>query len=744
MKKFNLLTVIIILACANLTIAQNYTQQVTAFQYYFNFDPGPGISGNGGIIPVTPASNINQTLSIPLPQTLANGVNHLYIRAKDEFGQWGIAERRSFFVLQISSSEMVSALEYFIDTDPGVENGTVQVIGPSSSYSGNLAITIPNTLSSGVHHLYIRARDENGSWGIAERRSFFILQNPSSEFVTALEYFIDTDPGVGNGTVQVIGPSSSYSGSLAITIPNTLSSGVHHLYIRIRDENGNWGIAERRSFFVIQSSSSELVSALEYYYDIDPGVGNANPIAISPSPSINGLYDIGVPCLSTGTHYLYVRARDEYGRWSIIERDTLQVTDGISPSIISPAGPVTICPLTTVTLSVVPAPGISYQWQKDTVDITGATSSSLIIQEAGNYQVKAYCRSDFSISDVVTAYVLPVVTFYADADNDGFGNPALTILDCTPPTGYVANSDDCDDTDANINPAATEICGNNIDDNCNGLTDEGCCTLSVEAGPDTTSSFGLMSAQTITRSAVVTGGTAPFTFSWTLGRPLICNYENEDGDEEFYGGTCQDNVCPANGSPTDTATCEGDATITATLLDTALICVTVTDSNGCTATDCFYINASDVRCFAGNSGSHKVLMCHHTNNPNNPWVEICVDTSAVAAHLAQGDYLGACDLTKEIGIEGEPHVHDISEDLYLTVYPNPTRNFVTVEFISWVEDKFTVEFADVTGRKLIIEQGNAGIGENTHILYLPGIEPGLYVVRIVLDGNQEVKKLIVE
>lgn len=43
-------------------------------------------------------------------------------------------------------------------------------------------------------------------------------------------------------------------------------------------------------------------------------------------------------------------------------------------------------------------------------------------------------------------------TYYADSDNDNFGNPAVNILVCTPPNGYILNNTDCDDTDNLINP----------------------------------------------------------------------------------------------------------------------------------------------------------------------------------------------------------------------------------------------------------------------------------------------------
>lgn len=69
--------------------------------------------------------------------------------------------------------------------------------------------------------------------------------------------------------------------------------------------------------------------------------------------------------------------------------------------------------------------------------------------------------------------LLPQSAWYRDVDSDGFGSdaPADVITACGKPVGYAARAGDCRLMDKDVFPGAPEHC-NNVDDNCNGVTDE--------------------------------------------------------------------------------------------------------------------------------------------------------------------------------------------------------------------------------------------------------------------------------
>ena len=115
------------------------------------------------------------------------------------------------------------------------------------------------------------------------------------------------------------------------------------------------------------------------------------------------------------------------------------------------------------------------QWATSNPARASVSHSGLVTAHlAGAVDIVATFNGIAGVTHVTIVGPVPD-TYYADADQDGYGNPSASVslpAGSPPPSGYVTDASDCDDTDSATFPGAPEL-PNAADDNCDGNADEG-------------------------------------------------------------------------------------------------------------------------------------------------------------------------------------------------------------------------------------------------------------------------------
>jgi len=112
-------------------------------------------------------------------------------------------------------------------------------------------------------------------------------------------------------------------------------------------------------------------------------------------------------------------------------------------------------------------------WTDREVDLSGYAGQSIYIAFRNNSNDQFLLLiDDIEVSGNGITVEPDPVTFYADTDGDGYGNPNAPQESCIRPQGYVLNNTDCNDSNSSIYPGAEELC-DGVDNNCNGMVDDG-------------------------------------------------------------------------------------------------------------------------------------------------------------------------------------------------------------------------------------------------------------------------------
>jgi hypothetical protein len=239
----------------DLSLGQTTLPNVVAGEYFIDSDPG---IGSGTFVPVTAGTNVNNVSFTFDLTSLTPGFHQVYVRFKDANGQWSHTHVRQFYKEELGTSNStlhnIVAGEYFIDADPGHGAGVAIPVSAATNISAGSFIADVTGVSAGFHTLSTRFKNAAGQWSHANHRSFYkedlTAATQTLPDLVALEYFVDTDPGFGQGSPVPLNPATDIS-AFAFPIDMTnVSIGNHKIYVRALTADGRWSLVHSGSFVV--------------------------------------------------------------------------------------------------------------------------------------------------------------------------------------------------------------------------------------------------------------------------------------------------------------------------------------------------------------------------------------------------------------------------------------------------------------------------------------------------------------
>ncbi len=327
--------------------------------------------------------------------------------------------------------------------------------------------------------------------------------------------------------------------------------------------------------------------------------------------------------------------------------------------------------------------------------------------------------------------VYSLLSFYRDHDNDGFGSTIDSIHAYAVLPGYVANSGDCNDDNAAVNPGMTEIC-DGIDNNCNGIIDEGVVNVSVTP----TSEVSICKNKTVTLKAA---STPKASFQWLRNSVLMpgetkANY-TADSAGNYQVIATVNNLCSDTSAvtavtvvntPTAKITAKGNLDICSTgaVLLRANKGTDFTYQWKINNTDIAGANARDYT--AAKEGSYKVQVTNFTGCKNN----------STSVTVIKSCFTASTKSTEE--------AVDNNNAGILTVAPNPNSGIVKVNFISQEVGQVYLKVYSAEGKELINIKEYCVKGLNGYQLNLSKLSSGTYFVELGSKKTVARKMMIIQ
>ena len=376
--------------------------------------------------------------------------------------------------------------------------------------------------------------------------------------------------------------------------------------------------------------------------------------------------------------------------------------------------------------------------------IIGGTAQSGISGNKTEDNVGAGGDADYWVIKLLPEDCIPV-TYYADADEDGYGNNLLSVSSCVAPLGYILDGTDCNDLNAAINPDAIEVC-NSLDDDCNFIIDDGLPVYTFYYDGDEDGYGDILSEITICNDIPPAGYVIDNTDcddSEDLIHAPTLYFADLDAD--LYGDPLNSDffcsIFPPEGYATNNLDCD-DSNILINPVSNE-ICNNIddncnTDVDEGLPTQTLYIDAD-----GDNYGNNLIdtITCFFEITGYVLDNTDCDDSNPEIYPGAPEILNGKDDNCNKLIDEGVG-IYDTQDKNAISIYPNPANDKIIIA----INNQFALTYpsyisiCDLSGKNILQLEFKSTETE----IDVSNFASGIYFVKVIVDGNHVVQKLIIE
>ena len=231
---------------AYLAIAPGNQAPRLVTQYEFSVD-----GDTPTVVDVVDGASVNLAQVIPTGSLAPGTLHRVNFRVTDDLGRVGQFTNQYLAIAPVAfDTNNVTTYEFWVDNDAPtlVDNVDAPLINISE-------LIATGSLPVGLHYLNVRTSDSQGRTGVAHRVAFIVMspfQASLPRTISAAEFWVNVDPGVGNGIAIPLPDDGAWDESkeVADTVLTTIPIGLHRIGFRFQDNTGRWSATEYDSLLV--------------------------------------------------------------------------------------------------------------------------------------------------------------------------------------------------------------------------------------------------------------------------------------------------------------------------------------------------------------------------------------------------------------------------------------------------------------------------------------------------------------